>query len=168
MLSGMFYAPSQQYYINPVTGSYMFGNKVIDRKDYINKTAFGDIRPRPTVKINYDYVYEYKKNDPNTKINERYENISINMSGGIAAEYLWAGSGDGSAKPLVDYTTTTLLVNNDLIKTSGLGDAIRLSLYFGQVTGKKGLIVTNNTIINKDNINSPKFRLEKYPPIQMP
>jgi hypothetical protein len=38
MLSGMFYAPSQQYYINPVTGSFMFGNKVIDRNAYISGT----------------------------------------------------------------------------------------------------------------------------------
>lgn len=35
MLSGIHYAPSQQYYINPLTGSYMFGNQVIDKKDYL-------------------------------------------------------------------------------------------------------------------------------------
>lgn len=35
MLGATFYAPSAQYYVNSVTGNYMFGNKVIDRKQYL-------------------------------------------------------------------------------------------------------------------------------------
>jgi len=35
MLSAMFLAPSQQYYINSVTGNYMYGSQVIGRNQYL-------------------------------------------------------------------------------------------------------------------------------------
>ena len=77
MLGGTFYAPSQQYYMNPLNGNYMFGNQTISGKQYYDGKEQNAGRGKTTVTINYDYVYDYSKSDPKTKLNERIENVSI-------------------------------------------------------------------------------------------